>query len=430
MPIPVFVPEFLLMSHVQSVGRHLNTQKALIFRLSRLDQVTKQNAAKFADLEKAIHQSIDQDIDYFQLSSRDIVIMGLQEFPTSLSEIISKVLLIFGGDSFIATINRGNYDNLCLAMDMRKNIGSFLSFIKTQYENARNRTDDPIDESPIDLSSQYSDGDQHSISLKTLSAFEQPLASNDLSSVTRRQDICLIGEDMRMKIVMSEVFVSIVELTDGILPKGSLVNNLWLFTHLTTLLDKRVLTYLKSHDDARYRSGISINLNVSSFFSSAFRNFDHALDPRNRETIMFELQLIDIIANLEKFYIARDALQARGYRLCIDSVPYTHIAFIDDNLFGLDMIKINASGKFRSLDRETLVNTVRRIEELGSDKFILCRCDDKETVEFGQEMNIKLYQGYYVDRYRRALLEKSLISKKKKFARKSPSAHPRAIRPT
>lgn len=326
----------------------------------------------------------------------------------------------------MSTIDRSNYGSLCFTMDLSMGTTDFNTLVSKYYNRLR-QSSHP-DSSPLALDMSRA---PKQISLKSLADFEQPLVSNDISSVTKRQDICIVNEAMHMRVVMSEVFVSIVQLTEKSIQGSSLSDNKWLFMHLTSILDNRVLAFLRSHEDRRYHSAISINLNISSFFTPAFKNFDQMLNPYDRETIMFELQLIDIVANMEDFIIVRDALKARGYRLCLDSILYSDLTHINDDIFGLDMIKLNASGKFRNLDRNTLINTVKRIDEMGSNRFILSRCDDKDTIIFGQKMGIRLFQGYFIDHaQKKRELEVLKRINKNKAKKSSPKLnHPRAVRP-
>lgn len=423
---PVYAPEFQLLAYTKSLGEKLNHQQAAIFNLSRTDPVTKKDNAKFEKLKEAIRRFYGENTSYFLLSNYDLIVIAPDIISPKLGDLISATLNIFGGDSFMATIDRSSYNNLCFTMDMSMGTNEFNNLVLKYYNRLRQSS--PSDHSPLVLD--MSKAPKH-ISLKNLADFEQPLVSNDISSVTKRQDICIVNSAMHMRVVMSEVFVSIMQLTEKSIPNANLLENKWLFMHLTSILDNRVLAFLKNHQDRRFQSAISINLNVSSFFTPAFKNFDQMLNPYDRETIMFELQLIDVIANMEDFIIARDALRARGYRFCLDSILYSDLPHINDDIFELDMIKLNASGKFRHLDRNILINTVKRIDEMGSRRFILSRCDDKDTILFGQKMGIRLFQGYFIDHAQKKREIEIVKKMKENISKKSPSvrAHPRAIRP-
>jgi EAL domain-containing protein (putative c-di-GMP-specific phosphodiesterase class I) len=424
MAIPVSAPEFLLVTHMQNLGKRAIRQYAAVLSLSRTDPATKNNTQKWTQLRATISEVLGDATAAFFLSNHDVVLIA-PNIPTSLlGQLLAKTSLIFGGDSFMSTIDRNNYHNLCSRFELAKDINTFNQYVAKHYNRMRQQSP-PSSDTPLSLPIEDNDG----ISLKTLSDLERPLTSNDLSSITQRQDICLVDDDMKtMSVVMSETFVSMGQLMSSSMPNNKIFNERWLFLHLTSLLDTRVLAFLRSHDDPRFRSAVSINLNISSFFSSSFHNFDRILNPINRETIMFELQLVDIIADMEKFFQVRDALHERGYRFCIDSVPYTQLEYVDDTLFGLDMIKLNASGKLRSLDRSTLIKTVRRINELGAERFIFSRCDDSDTVLFGKKMHIELFQGHYIDNFRKKVMQKGEQKKEKEQAPQNRNLHPRAIR--
>ena len=76
--------------------------------------------------------------------------------------------------------------------------------------------------------------------------------------------------------MFQELYVSIPDLQQTVLPEYDLGSNKWLFQHLTQTLDTRMLSMLMRNDDSTISSSFSINLNVSTILSPQFLNFDSA----------------------------------------------------------------------------------------------------------------------------------------------------------
>src|SRR5690606_11953112 len=73
---------------------------------------------------------------------------------------------------------------------------------------------------------------------------EDSLARVDLSSFTRRQPVCAFVEDGKPEIVFTEVFVSIADLRETLMPRTDLTINPWLFQRFTQTLDRRVMAQI------------------------------------------------------------------------------------------------------------------------------------------------------------------------------------------
>src|SRR3546814_6096083 len=76
----------------------------------------------------------------------------------------------------------------------------------------------------------------------------------------------------------------------------------------------RMLAWLTRNDDATLRHSFSLNINISSVLSQRFLEFDARLDKTRRNTIVIELQKVDVFADLARYLFTRDFLLDRGYR--------------------------------------------------------------------------------------------------------------------
>src|SRR3546814_14185496 len=72
-----------------------------------------------------------------------------------------------------------------------------------------------------------------------------------------------------------------------------------------------------------------LNINIASVLSQRFLEFDARLDKTRRNTIVIELQKVDIFADLARYLFTREFLLDRGYRICLDGLTALSLPFID-----------------------------------------------------------------------------------------------------
>ena len=92
----------------------------------------------------------------------------------------------------------------------------------------------------------------------------------DLANLMRRQAVCAIVGRAAPQPIFHELFISIAELRETLLPDVNLASSPWLFQQLTETLDRRVLSMLNKHDDRTMAGDVSINLNVQTLIAQEF----------------------------------------------------------------------------------------------------------------------------------------------------------------
>lgn len=241
-----------------------------------------------------------------------------------------------------------------------------------------------------------------------LAKVQKTLAMADFSSLIRRQSVCAVIGKSPPQMIFDEVFVSIADLRDMLLPDVDLTANPWLFLHLTETLDKRVLASVSQHDDGSLNSNFSMNLNVSTILSDEFLTFDENINPSMRSSIVLELQLVDIFSDIKAFILAKTFAQYRGYKICIDGITVDKLKYIDREQLNGDLLKIIWHPSFMDMIREDshFTDYVNRAERA---KMILCRVDDPQAVEIGNSLGINLYQGRYIQRILTAQPKKTIF---------------------
>ena len=173
-----------------------------------------------------------------------------------------------------------------------------------------------------------------------LAKVQKILSVADFSSFIRRQSICaIIGKSVPQR-VFEEVYVSIPDLREMLLPDVDLTSNPWLFLSLSETLDKRVLETINRHDDGALIGNFSVNINVSTILSDDFLAFDDNINVSMRSSIILELQLVDIFSDIKSFILARTFAQARGYKVCIDGITVDKLKYLNRTNLNCDLMKI------------------------------------------------------------------------------------------
>lgn len=228
-----------------------------------------------------------------------------------------------------------------------------------------------------------------------LARISKALVNTDFSNMIRRQFVCIVLDDIAPSPMFEEVFVSIADLGETILPDVSLTATPWLFQDLTETLDKCVLTTVSRHDDGAFYRDFSLNLNVSSILSEDFKSFDKGIRENMKASVVLELQPIDIVSDFSMYVKARDFAQSLGYKICIDGVSALNLPFIDREKLGADFVKLTWQADLPDLLTQD-EKLKEKILSIGSNRTILCRVDDEKALNFAKESKITLLQGRYI----------------------------------
>jgi len=241
-------------------------------------------------------------------------------------------------------------------------------------------------------------GGRQPIDPDVLDRLENGLEQADLSSHVRWQRVCAIVGSAPPRPVFTEIFVSIPELRETIAPRIDLTSNRWLFQHFTETLDRRVLSYLNREGVRVSRDGLSINLNVQTILSETFLRFEEVVAAGTHGTVVLELRLEDVFADMEAYVFARDYVRQRGYRLCIDALDVESLMLVDRERLGADLVKLfwDPDLPSRMITKEGIA-LAQRLRAGEGARTVLARCESGQAVTLGQELGIAMFQGRHVD---------------------------------
>ena len=240
--------------------------------------------------------------------------------------------------------------------------------------------------------------DHGELSASQLAVIENNLRAADVQAAIRRQPVCAVLADTKIRRVFDELYLNITHLRRMIKSDVDFLSNRWLFKYITHILDERMIDLLRSKPERYLDSPISINLNVETLLSSRFAEFDASISPANKVAIVLEIPIIDIFADMAAYTLARNEVQKLGYRVCLDGVTTSSFTSINREKLGLDLVKMQWNADMDAdLESEESKALIDAVQATGTNRLILCRCDNKSAVEYGQALGISLYQGRYLD---------------------------------
>ena len=396
-PAPMQVsPESLLLEYLKKLSRRQNGRHFCRVRLSVLPQEAQQSHRIKAAISLFDGLLRDKQLQLFALSNNDLFLgvgdVGLDDVKVALI----KLRFMFD-DEKLGRDDRHGENGFIRWYSGDRDFHDLLALAQSlMLERRKRRQEEAATEELSLLPARRQPAHNEPLSPLMLAKLRNALGGADLSRMIRRQAVCALVGCAKPQPLFHEIFVSIAELGEAVLPHVEIAANPWLFQMLTETLDRRVLAHLMRREDKTLNGDVSINLTVQTLLSPAFQAFDEGIKANQRYTIVFELQSIDIFADLGAFQSARDFARERGYRICIDGVTHDSLPFIDRQRLGVDLLKLTWDKALigARFPAGGLDEYVRRC---GQARMILCRCDDPYAVDLGQTAGISLFQGRHIE---------------------------------
>lgn len=380
--------EKLLLDYVKRIDRFRDGRRAVHLHLSRLRAYNRREhhmriaGTTFDQLIKKFEGGL------FRLQNADMVFIAKGATIADIDEAVLRLRFLFSEDPLLN--NSQSENRFCTWYD-----------IEQQYDELLRAAEAAVDEAAApaaeDATAEAA-AEGEPLDPSHLGQVEKALASADLSSFVRRQPICFAPPGQAPQPLFSELYISIGDLRQAVLPRYNLTSDRWLFQHLTQILDLRMLALLTARKEIRQVKDFSLNLNISTILSPEFLLFDRDISADSRGTIAIEIQPIDIFADFGAFLFARDFLKDRGYKVCIDGLKHLTLPLMNRDWLGVDLLKfhwgfdlVDDLGGSRS---QSLKEVVARI---GRERLILSRCDSPEAAKAGAALGIAMYQGRLID---------------------------------
>lgn len=409
--------EMALFDLAKRLERYREGRHAVHVHLSRLKSVNRRNHHLRVALSTVSSNFAGSDCQAFLLANNDLVFVSKDVDLKKLDDIIMQLRSLFSDDPLViaAGDHESGHGQFATIYNLEKQYPAFMDFCKEIAAKDQDRKR-RLSEMAVQTAADVADS-RHPLTTAQLARLEEYLERTEITNVMKRQPVCVITGKEPPKPIFKELYVSIMELATSMLPDVNLTSNRWLFQHLTQILDKRMLSRLSKARDSALQTHFSVNLNVNTLLEPEFLAFDNSLHAGSRETIIIELHLIDILADMPMYQFARDFVKERGYRICVDGISADALPFVDRKLLGADMVKVFADDTFSpdaSTERKEAM--AKEINRQGKGRIILARCDSRAIITAGQEMGITVFQGHYIDMALQQLSKLSSAAKSQKQA--------------
>ena len=223
------------------------------------------------------------------------------------------------------------------------------------------------------------------------------LGQLDLANMVRQQTVWTIPPAEPPQPLFDKLYISVDGLREAIGMGQEIADDPQLFQLITRAFDKYMLSTLLRDRSAGKRP-ISINMNLKTLLSQEFFQFEHQRPLGWHGQIILELQFADIWSDLPAFLSVTQAMKQTGFSCCIDGVTHPVLPLVNFDRFEADFIKVIWDDALLQLDETSLRDVCRAFNACGRERVILTRCGRQEALQFGHAANIRMFQGWYIDR--------------------------------
>ncbi len=386
----------LLLDYMQRLEKHRDDRKVVHLHLSYLRPMNRREQHIRTAVSNFESLVASMDAQVFTVKNSDIYVIYKTSAHPQVETSVQQVRYLFDDDPLVAEEDNSE-QKFATWLDAEEDFDAILQSVQNLAQAERKRQSEVRGRMDARAALKAKQEKGEPLTPKVLARVETALARADLSNLVRRQFICRVDAQMVPEQLFSELFISIKDLRETMLPDVNLVANRWLFQHLTTTLDKRMLAMLTNTNSFSFSDDVSFNINVATVLSPEFRAFDENISAGRRGARVIELQKEDIFCDLGAYVFAREFVQEKGYKVCIDGLTVESISIIDRERLGADLVKLVWHPDLADGGEELHEKLRSMVKRGGGDRIIMCRCNNRESIDFGHSVGIKLFQGRHVE---------------------------------
>jgi len=387
--------EQLLLEYLRRLENRREGRKAVRINISSLMPANRREhhiRAATNSFEALVSELMGQ---LFELKNLDLFFVYKGEAHSRVEDTVQKVKFLFSDDPLFDEKARSEAEFVSW-YDVETGYDDLIKMVRGMSED-QDAVKRPATRSNVRAALKARQDHGEPLSPEILGRAVKALQRTDLTSLVRRQFVCGVSKKLVPEPIFSELFISIMDLRETMMPGINLTSNRWLFQYLTESLDKRVLSLLSKTDRFSITGDISFNVNVSTLMSPEFMAFDDGISAARRGSMVLELQKIDIFADLGAFLFVREFCQEKGYRICLDGLTHQNMSMINRERLGVDYIKVMWNPELVDGGQQMRKKLRDLVQEAGRTTVILARCDNREAVDFGRSVGINMFQGHYIE---------------------------------
>lgn len=392
--------EGLLLDYAERLEKFRKQRQALHLHLSRLGPQNRRETQMRAVAAAFDPLILDNRAQVFTLFRGDVIVVFASKHRDEVEAALIRVRFLFADDPMLDDDVEGQ-DPLATWYVLGSDYPAFLHLAQQFYaeQEARRRADIAAERVPEPPPPRHAQSKRlQPLSPLVLGKLEDALSRTDLANLIRHQSVAAIVGRSHPQHMFSEIFVSIPDLREIFVPEIDVASDPWLFQHLTETLDRRVLALVGAGHDRSLSGGFSLNLNVRTILGEEFLDFDDGIAGGLRGTIVLEIQLYDVLADVGAYLFARDFARERGYRICIDGVQSNTLPMVDRAKIGADLIKLIWSPDLDQARADEAHPLQDALARCGRKRIVLARVESQEQIRIGQDLGLSIFQGRGVER--------------------------------
>jgi hypothetical protein len=240
-------------------------------------------------------------------------------------------------------------------------------------------------------------------SVQTIDALESVIEHSRITDLTHRQAAVLLmpGREARLQPLFREISFSVAMLEARIAATGQAHADPFLFRHLASRLDARMLDVLRRDLQANgpLTAGargmgpmLHLNLTLSGILSDPFAQFAAACRAIGAQ-VGVEIPLVEACADPEAFVAARIRLRFAGLSLVLDGVSHHALMLTTPAVLEPDLVKLDWSPQLP----EAGAMVAQAVAALGESRVVLHRAETEDALSWGLAHGIRRFQGRWVD---------------------------------
>ncbi|MDG1286872.1 MAG: hypothetical protein P8P30_04830 [Rickettsiales bacterium] len=388
--------EIKLTELAESIEHEATHWRVLHFHFSQLQEHYRSNYQIKIAVNLIMDLMRENQGGIFVLGDFTLIVAAKAVTKVQLDKVIFQLRYLFADDPLAYGIEGEENPAFCDIFDLSKQYAEFDMMaracmsrkIRTQQKDRDERITEDMPATSVETG----------FTPHMLASIERQLEKADLSRLLRRQPICAAVPDMTVRQVYDEFYINIQHLRQMLGTEANFFGNRALFKYLTQILDLRMLDMIRRGTGRYLEKPISLNLNVDTLLSDTFVEFDKAIKPSTKVSIVIEIQLEDVFGDMASFMTAREMVQKMGYRVCLDGLTPLTFTQVDRSKLGFDLMKLLWNADIESdLNSKDNKELSAAIKKCGANRVILCRCDNREAVDYGQALGLSLFQGRFLD---------------------------------
>lgn len=316
---------------------------------------------------------------FFIMSNGDFVILGKNITQETVDEAVAKLRQGLSADPILHGKDSSEFATV---FEFPANFAAFYKYVEEMLES--------------DI--QHNDADvlllKRPVEANEIDSVIAELDDIDIAELVKRQSVIKIKGGGKFEVMFQEFFVAVKDLSLQFDRNLDLVANRWLFLYLTQALDKKTLSAFSTAELQKWSQQISLNLNLSSVFSSEFVDFArNFLKPEQK--VLVEVQLMDVFNNLPLYFEAKEILHKGGHKLLLDAVSPSALRMLNLKTLQPDMVKLFWEPL---LEYEAFDEKLKAIiDTIGRENFVLAKCDSDKALKWGVSYGITAFQGPFMD---------------------------------